>query len=168
MTVMTEQSPDLGVLREMIRLAENRRNEEFQALERISQYNLALIAFSGSFLSLLITAELPKVIPMISGVFLIASVSISLIAIRPKSIIGGTLVIDRDVTALKSGQHIALSDYLLETAHLLDEANNMIGPLRRRRVKLTIISAVFLALALFSSYTLFVMLPRPGTTTVGL
>lgn len=152
----------------MIRLAENRRNEEFQALERISQYNLALIAFSGSFLSLLITAALPKIIPMISGMFLIASVSVSLFAIRPKSIAGGTLVIDKDVAAIKSGKRIALEAYLLETASLLDAANNTIGPLRRKRVTLTIASATFLALALVSAYTAFTMLPRPGTTTVGL
>lgn len=152
----------------MIRLAENRRNEEFQALERISQYNLALIAFSGSFLSLLITATLPKIVPMISGVFLIVSVSVSLFAIRPKSIAGGTLVIDKDVAAIKSGKRIALGEYLLETAALLDAANNTIGPLRRKRVKFTIASAIFLALALLSAYTAFTMLPRPGTTTVGL
>jgi hypothetical protein len=49
---MNQQHPSpeeqLLVLREMVRLAENRRTEALEMIERINRYNLAIIAFSGA------------------------------------------------------------------------------------------------------------------------
>ena len=153
---MNAPHADIDILREMIRLAENRRSEEIQAIERLIKYNLALIAFSGSFLSLLLTTTISKPIVEIAGWFLLVSVASSLLAIRPRSVFGGTLVVSDDVKALRKGESISLREYLLETADLLEQANAKIAPVRRYRAQMTIFSAILLALALFATYALYV------------
>ena len=149
-------TPDIDVLREMVRLAENRRNEEFAHIERVNRYNLALIAFSGSFLSLLITASFPKQTVGIVGAFLIISIIFSLIAIRPRTLKNGVLIIEDDIQNLRSGQRVSLYDYLLETAEFTEQAANSATMLSHTKKRLTIFSALFLALALAATYYLYV------------
>lgn len=69
------------VLREMVRLAEARRTEELQMMERVNHYNLALIAFSGSFLSLLVTAHFANVVVIIAGCILLISIGLSIFTV---------------------------------------------------------------------------------------
>ncbi len=146
---------DIEVLREMVRLAENRREEEFKITEKLNQYNLALIGFSGGFLSLIISTKLPAVIVQVSGICLIISILLSLLAIRPRTLRGGTLTIDEDVKAMQEGKNISLRDHLLMTADLLDRANRALGPLRRKKSFVTLFAAIFLAISLLSTYILY-------------
>ncbi|MEN9561174.1 MAG: hypothetical protein RIQ56_447, partial [Candidatus Parcubacteria bacterium] len=123
---MTNQT-DIEVLKEMVRLAENRRTEEFRAIERLNQYNLALIAFSGAFLSLLVTANFEVLTVQLSGLALLISISISLLTIRPRTLKGAVLTVDEDVRAIQRGEKLLLNDYLIETAYLLDSAASKAG-----------------------------------------
>jgi hypothetical protein len=145
----------ITVLREMVRLAENRRKEELEQIERVNRYNLALIAFSGSFLSLLVTAKFPILTVQISGFFLGFSVVASLIALRPRVIRGGTLVIDEDVAALREGKDLTLSDYLLVTSDLTDKAGTSAAALSHQKKWWTQAAAICLALALALTYYLY-------------
>ncbi len=144
------------VLREMVRLAENNRNEQLKMLDRVNQYNMAVIAFSGAFLSLLVSLKFSKITVETAGAFLLISVTLSLIALAPRHIKGGNLIIDDDVSALRSGKHLDLGPYLLETADLTEKAVVAINELGRRKRLWTIFSAVFLALALLTAYITFV------------
>ena len=84
----------------MVRIAESRRDEELAHIERVNRYNLALIAFSGSFMSLLVTAGFSFLVVRIAGIFLIASIACSLFALKPRKT-AAALVIDDDVKFLE-------------------------------------------------------------------
>lgn len=94
-------SADINVLREMVRLAENRRSEALDTTERMDKYNLALIAFAGSFLSLLLSVDISISILQISGANLIVAILISLFAVRPQRILGGSPDITEDIIFMK-------------------------------------------------------------------
>lgn len=148
---------DILVLREMVRLAENRRTEELEGIERINKYNLALIAFTGSFLSLLITTKFPTVTVLIAGGFSLLSIGLSLVTIRPRTLRGGgALSVRSDVTLMKNGEQMALRQYLLDTAELTDLAATSIGALSSVKKRLTIYSALSLAAAMVVTYTFYV------------
>ena len=154
---MSEEQPittDIEVLREMVRLAEKRRDEEFHRMEKLNTYNLALIAFAGSFLSLLVSIQFDVVVVQISGALLIISILSSLLAIRPRTIHGGTVVIDSDVRAVRNGERLSQQLYLLDTADLTEGAARSMAQSASQKTRLTIISAILLACALLAAYTL--------------
>lgn len=146
---------DIDVLREMVRIAENRRTEMLDSMEKVNKYNLALIAFSAGFLSILVTLTFDIMIVRLAGGLLILSIIFSLLAVRPKIIRGVTLVISDDVETVKKGVAIPLEKYLLAVAELTDVAASNLNTRAKEKKTLTIFSAVFLALALFSSYILY-------------
>ncbi len=146
----------IAVLREMIRITENWRDEQLQTIERINQYNLALVAFSGAFLSLLITAQFSRPITEICGLCLLVSIAISLLTVRPMRMKFGAVVIDNDVEMLRNGEILGLHDYLLDVADLTNQVTHSMDRFVRVKKKWTIYSAIFLALALVSTYTLYV------------
>lgn len=148
------EGQDIAVLREMVRLAENRRNEEFEHIERVNRYNLALIAFAGSFLSLLVTVKLAVVIVQIAGAFLLLSIVFSLLAIMPRKMKGGTLVVEDDVKIIRSGHTLDLQEYLLSTAELTDRAAANAAIFSKIKKWLTLFSVFFLAISLATAYYL--------------
>jgi hypothetical protein len=146
---------DVEVLREMIRLAENRRNEELAAIEGVNKYNLALIGFAGGFLSLLVTATFPKIIVQVTGFFLLLCIGTSFLTIRPRILKNGSLKIDSDVMAVRNGAVLPYKDYLLAVGDLTNLAATAAKQLALIKRRLTIISAIFLACALLSTYILY-------------
>jgi hypothetical protein len=146
---------DIDVLREMVRLAENRRAEMLDAIEKVNKYNLALIAFSAGFLSLLVTVSFNIFIVRLAGGLLLLSIIFSLFAVRPKRIRGVTLMINDDVDLLKQGIEMDLKEYLLAVAELTDVAASTLNNRAKEKKTLTILSAISLALALSSSYILY-------------
>lgn len=146
---------DIEVLREMVRLAENRRTEMFDSIEKVNKYNLAIIAFSAGFLSLLVSAQLDLLLVRIAGASLLFSILLSLFAVRPKTILGASLMINDDVELLKKGIAIQTNEYLLLVAELTDVAATNLNARAKEKKILTILSAIFLAFALFSSYILY-------------
>ena len=149
------ETEDIEVLREMVRLAENRRTEMFESLERVNKYNLALIAFSATFLSVLVTASFELFIIQSAGALLIVSIFLSLFAIRPKTIHSAALKIDKDVEQIKKGQHVHLKEFLLVTAELTDNAATNINKRALEKKIFTICSALSLAFALTITYILY-------------
>lgn len=147
---------DLDVLREMVRLAENRRNEELVNIERLSKYNFAIIAFAGSFLSLLLSVSLQKFIVNFSGLPLIVSILLSIFALRTRSVKGGNIIIDQDVEDLRMGNVLMIENYLLDTADLTNHAAKNLREYSVIKKKITMISASFLAFALILTYILHV------------
>src|SRR3989338_3360277 len=116
-------SEEIDVLREMVRLAEMRRTEALDMIERLNKYNLAIIAFAGTFLSVLVTSELPRSAVQFSGIFLIISITGSLYAVRPQRVPdGGALDVANDVKAFRAGQTLDLQSYLLDVADLTNTA----------------------------------------------
>jgi hypothetical protein len=139
----------------MVRLAENRRAEMLDAIEKVNKYNLALIAFSAGFLSLLVTVSFNIFIVRLAGGLLLLSIIFSLFAVRPKRIRGVTLMINDDVDLLKQGIEMDLKEYLLAVAELTDVAASTLNNRAKEKKTLTILSAISLALALSSSYILY-------------
>lgn len=148
----TPINADITVLREMVRIAENRRTEEFETVERMNKYNLALIAFCGSFLSLLFTVNVRFVTLSICGFILSLALICSFIAIFPRRIRNGALTIDEDIKLLESGKTLHLSQYLLDIAKLTDEASRQVALLVSKKKIWTIFSAALLAIAIISAY----------------
>jgi hypothetical protein len=146
---------DIEVLREMVRLAENRRSEQKEMIERIIRYNLGLIGFSGSYLSLMITVHFPLVILYPAGFFLLCSIVISLFAVRPQVLKGSTLLIKDDITEIRSGKTMQLHDFLLLTAELTENGADSFHKRAHERKNLTIISAALLAISLILTYILY-------------
>jgi len=146
---------DIDILREMVRLAENRRTEELEHIDRVNRYNLALIAFSGSFLSLLVSTHFEPTVVRLAGFFLCLSILSSLIALRPRKLKGGAIVIDEDVQALRSGQSLQLHSYLLDLADLTERAASSANIFSRDKKRWTIYSAILLAISLISTYILY-------------
>ena len=152
--IMTvSESETIEVLREMIRVAEKRKDEEFTMLERINQYNLALMAFVGGFLSLLLTADLAIEILQSAGFLLLCSICFSLWAIRPR-IIKGALIIEDDISALKNKKDISLYSYLLDEAELVERIGNAASALVIQKRWATILAGIFLVLSLCLTYTM--------------
>jgi hypothetical protein len=146
----------LAIIREMVRLAENRRTEAIGRLEKINQYNLAMIGFSGTFLSLLVTAEFPIAIVRVAGLSLIASIGVALCNISPKPLKGATLLIDEDVYALRRGEDAGpFADYLLSVADLTEAAATVIHKRASVKKRWMTMSAIFLAFSLISTYILY-------------
>lgn len=137
----------------MIRIAEARRQEEIEDLERINKYNLALIAFSGSFLSLLVSLPFPELVQQIAGGCLIISTLCSLFAILPRKV-GGFVVIEDDILALREGKNIFTEEFLLETATIFELVANNIQAFSYKKKQWTIASACVLAFSLIVTYTL--------------
>ncbi len=155
---MTSQGPittDIDVLREMVRLAERLRDEEFLSMERTNRYNSGLIAFSTGFLSFMINAQFPKATVQIAGIFLIGSIITSLIALSPRKLHGAAVRIDEDIKAIWSGAQLDLPAYLLETADVTDKAAMAIAKRGSQKKYLTVISALCLAFALGTTYYLY-------------
>ena len=148
---------DIEVLREMIRVAEKRRDEELQMIERINQYNLALIGFSGSFLSLLVTVKFPIIVVIVAGALLLVSLTVSLATIRPRVLKGGAIDLRYDIDQAKDGKISSLYYYLLETADVIQEAATKAGQRSYEKKNGTIFSALFLVLALAATYTLYII-----------
>ncbi len=150
------EEQDIAVLREMLRLAEKRRSEELELMERINKYNLALIAFAGAFLSLLVSRDFPRLVVQVSGALLLMSIFVSLFTVRPQLLKGaGALSIEDDVLLLKKNNTLTLKQYLLDSAELTDRAATSIAILTVEKKRWTILSAFFLVLALCSTYTLY-------------
>lgn len=147
------QEEQIAVLREMIRLAENRRMEEHKMLENVNRYNLALIAFSAGFLSLLVTANFSKETIHIAGFMLLVSILVSLLAIAPRTF-KGTIVIYEDIEMLRKGEYFALHEYLLLTAEAVEIIGNNIDCLVGKKRNLTMISGFCLFLALLFTYSI--------------
>ncbi len=146
---------DIDVLREMVRLAENRRKEELENVERVNRYNLALIAFSGSFLSLLVTAKFDLKLVKFAGIFLILSIISSLWALRPRNVQGGTLLIAKDIDRFNKHEAIPLHQYLFETASLTESAATSLTILSKQKKWWTLISVILLAISLAITYYLY-------------
>jgi len=146
---------DIAVLREMVRLAEHRREEALHMIEKVNQYNLAIIAFAGSFLSLLITVDFPKLIVQLSGISLVVSIVVSLYSIRPQKVVGGALDIADDIDALNKKELLTLTSYLLDVAELTNKAATSLHVLARAKKRTTIVAASLLAFSLIMTYTLF-------------
>ncbi len=144
----------MEVLREMIRLAEDRRAEELRDLERVNKYNLALIGFSGSFLSLLVTIDFPVNLRQIAGALLILSIIFSLLAIAPRRLFGGSILLEDDIEHLRKGQSIDQTSFFLETVTVIEGAATALTKRAREKKRLTMISAVFLATSLIITYIL--------------
>jgi hypothetical protein len=151
---MDQINTDIEVLREMVRLAENRRAETRDSLERIIKYNLALIAFSASFLSLLVTASFDIFIVQTAGLLLLISILLSLFAVRPK-VLQTSIIIDQDIELIKKNVHLDLKEYVLCVAELTEAAATNLNNRAAERKRYTIASAVSLALALLITYTLY-------------
>ncbi len=149
---------DIDVLREMVRIAENRRNEELEGTEKMNRYNLALIAFAGTFLSLIVTAKLHPVILIMSGFFLSSSIICSLLAIYPRKLIGGVLAVDEDIAALQRGETLYIHAYMIDTARLTDNAAQKAGELVGIKKRWTIFAALFLASSVVCTYIISVCL----------
>ncbi|HVW67078.1 MAG TPA: hypothetical protein VHA78_05130 [Candidatus Peribacteraceae bacterium] len=150
-----DESADIAVLREMVRLAENRRVEQLQMMERINQYNLGIIAFSGSFLSLLITIKVPSPIFYVSGCFALLAIGTALWTIRPQTLKGGTLLIADDIASIRRGEKLSLSDFLLTTSELTEHAANAASKRAHLKKQCTIIAVFFLAISLLFAYSLY-------------
>lgn len=146
---------DIAVLREMVRLAEHRREEAVDMIDKINKYSLAVVAFAGSFLSLLISANLSINIVRFSGLCLVLSIIFSLIAIQPKRVKGGVLDIADDVDAIHQQKKLLLHNYLLETAALTNSAAESLQMHANNKKKWTIVAALFLALSLITTYILY-------------
>jgi len=140
----------------MVRLAEDRRTEALQSLEKVNQYNLALIAFAGSFLSLLVSLPFERTTIIVVGLFLLSTIFLSLWNIRPQTVKGGVLVIDEDVKAMRDKKKIIYADYLLDIADLTSRASIQIQKVMLLKKRGTIYSACFLAIGLFLTYILHV------------
>jgi|GEM_PF-6237398 len=151
----TTEPQNLDVLREMVRLAERRCEEELHMIERVNQYNLALIAFSAGFLSFLVANDFSKSTVGVIGASLIASFVLSLIAISPRRL-KGTLEIIEDVEAIRKRERLLLHDYLLSVAELTDTVAMNVSILVRKKKKITIYAAIFLAVALIGTYILYI------------
>ena len=149
---MLEQ--DIQVLREMVRLAENRRTEALEMIERMNRHNLALIAFAGTFLSLLISLDIPLLVTRISGGSLICTILISLFTIRPQKVSGGTPDISEDIILLRSSKYLSISSYLLDVADVTSRAGSRLHGLAAIKKKTTIFAASFLAFSLLITYIL--------------
>lgn len=147
---------DIDVLREMVRLAENRRTEELEIVNRLNQYSLGLIVFSGAFISLLVTVSFPSYVVLIAGFFLLISIFCSLLSLRPKKVKGGSLVIFEDVDAVKRGERLELKEYFVITADITENAADNIAKRGDEKKVWVIIAALFLAIALLATYTLYV------------
>ncbi len=154
-TEAQEATTDISVLREMVRLAENRRTEALEMIEKINKYNLAIIAFAGTFLSLLVTGDFAYLIIRLSGGCLIVSIVFALIAIRPQKVKGGALDIVDDIKMLKNNQFIRLDSYLLDIADLTNKSAASLHLVARSKKAMTISAALFLACSLFFTYTLY-------------
>jgi len=151
----TDESAGIDVLREMVRLAENRRAEALSALEKMNKYNLAIVAFAGSFLSLLVTVPMSIVIIRSAGLSLITSIIFAIWSIRPHRLRGGgALDIGDDVVALKHNQTLKIKQYLLDTAEFTNISANALQSYANNKRKWTIIAAVFLAFSLLITYIL--------------
>lgn len=147
----------LAVLREMVRLAEYRRGEAISMLEKINQYSMAMVAFSGTILSLLVTADFSEIAIMITGFPLIVSICCALMNIIPKPLKGATLLIQKDIDDLRTAQRMfSLDAYLLDIAELTETAATVIGGRATRKKRTMTISACFLALSLACSYFTFI------------
>lgn len=144
----------IEVLREMVRLAENRRAEEFESLERMNKYNFALVGFSGSFLALLLTVHAARSVVQAAGLFLLISILTSLMALQPRIVKGGVLTIDDDVEAVKHGHILNFHAYLLDVAEFTDQAGQHAAIVAKEKKRLTIFAAIFLAIALLVTYAL--------------
>ncbi len=142
---------ELAVLREMVRLAEIRRSEELLMLERINQYNIALIVFNGSFLSLLVTAEIRITIVQNAGLLLIASMILSIYGIWPKILRGGVDIED-DLESYRRSEEMKIQEYLYATAKAVNEAAQNIAEFNIRKKKITGIAAILLAFSLLAVY----------------
>lgn len=148
-----EQS--IEVLREMVRLAEGRRGEALDMIEKMNKYNLALIAFAGTFLSLLISTNVPLPTLRFVGAFLILTVISSLVAIRPQKIRGGAPDISDDIRLFQEGKGYPLSEYLLAVASVTNEAASELHFIADVKKKFTILAALLLAFSLLLAYILF-------------
>ena len=146
---------DIQVLREMVRLAENRRTEQLQTIEKINQYNLGVIAFSGSFLSLLITIKVSPDIFYVSGFFALLAIGVSLWTIRPQILKGSILLISDDIKALREGQSMRLYDFLLATADLTEQTANAVSERAMKKKQNTIMGVFFLAISLLFSHCMY-------------
>lgn len=149
-------SEEIDVLREMVRLAESRRTEELQRVSTVNQYNMALIGFAGGFLSLLVTASFPHITVIIAGAFLIISITMSLISLAPRTLKGAIVRIDDDVSDMRNGKNISMSQFLLDTADIMEKAGFIISNRGQEKKLLTVLSTFFLALALFTTYIIYV------------
>lgn len=149
------EEQDIAVLREMVRLAEDRRTEALEGLDRVNRYNLALIAFSGSFLSLLVSIQVDPDIVQIGGIGLIISIFVSLATVRPQNVPGGALEVTADVQAFRAGTPQPLRTYLIDVADLTNIAAASLNRLARVKKRGTIISAIFLAFSLAVTYILY-------------
>lgn len=138
----------------MVRLAELRRYEALEMIERINKYNLAIIAFAGSFLSLLATADVEIYVVRFAGVNLILSIITSLLAVRPERVKGGALDVEEDVSALRNNEKISTEQYLLDVAVLTNDAARSLQLHANAKKKGTIIAALFLAFSLIVTYIL--------------
>lgn len=151
---MAQTDDHLAVLHEMVRLAEMSRTEALNTIERINKYNLALIAFAGSFLSLLISTNIAQPIVQIAGASLIITIILCLYTIRPQRIQGGTPDITDDIQILRSKQQLILSGYLLDVAELTNNASIALQKAGSHKKRTTIVAASFLAFSLVSTYSL--------------
>lgn len=152
---MTDSEQHLLVLREMIRIADERRTVALDMLERVNKYNLALIAFAASFLSLLVTVEFPILIVQIAGACLIVSVFVALLNVSPKPIKGATLLLDEDIAHLKRGGTFQLQEYLLAVAELTENAASVVQQRVSIKKRWTTVSASFLVFSLLGTYLLY-------------
>lgn len=137
----------------MVLIAENRRHEELEELERMNKYNLALIAFAGSFLSLLVSLPFPSMVQQIAGGCLIISILCSLFAILPRKV-GGYVVIEDDILVLRKDESISSEEFFLETAAIFELVANNIQEFSYKKKRWTISSACVLALSLIITYIL--------------
>ncbi len=156
----------MDVLREMVRLAEKRRDEELHMLERVNQYNLGIIAFATGFLTFLFSNGFGQGTTVLDGFLLLVSIFISLFAISPRRL-KATLIIEDDVEAISNGVVLDLKEYLLETAALTDKTASNISDLLFWKKKVTILSAATLVSALTVTYILYAM-PKIGNITTGI
>lgn len=149
---MTEaSSDDIAVLREMIRLADRRRDEELRMLEKINAYNLALIAFSASLLSFLVSLQFDKTSVQLVGAFLLLSIVVSLLTVAPWKIFG-SVEITEDIEHVIDGGHWKIDAYLLATANITNQAGTNVRRLVRLKKTLTIVAGILLAIALLLTY----------------
>src|SRR3989338_4890572 len=149
------ETQDIEVLREMVRLAENRRTEALEMIERLKKYNIALIAFAGSFLSLLITVGSSLLSLRVAGGSLVATICFSLYAVRPQRVHGGALNVASDVSSIKEQKNLLFAPYLLEVAELTNNAATTLHAFAISKQRVTTISALFLAFSLIGAYILY-------------
>ena len=146
---------EIDVLREMVRISEDARTEQLQTIEKLNQYNLAIIAFAGSFLSLLITVKVPSMIFYPSGLCALLSIATALWTIRPRILKGGSLSIEEDARDIRQNRGPSLHTFLLLTAELTQQATQLATKLALHKRKLTIIAVIFLALSMCMAYRLY-------------